>query len=62
MPRSSHKCARCGKSAIAYQQESDGTRVFLCPEHIPIEEHNALPEIRFPAKSKPTGGSKKPED
>jgi hypothetical protein len=61
MPRQSHKCARCGKPAIAYQQESDGSRIFLCPDHIPIEEHNALPEIRFPNKPKPNGGSTTPE-
>lgn len=38
-------CAICGKPAIAYSLEKDGSRTGLCVQHIPthdIDQHQAI--------------------
>jgi hypothetical protein len=30
------KCSKCGKRAIAYHLEQDGTRTDLCEDHVPV--------------------------
>jgi hypothetical protein len=38
---SRRKCISCGKPAIAYRAEADGSRTYLCLKHLPDGE--ALP-------------------
>ena len=33
-----HKCAVCGAQAVASDEGDDGELIYLCAEHIPVEE------------------------
>jgi hypothetical protein len=43
------KCVHCDKPAMAYHLEGDGSRIYLCEDHVPCgdEEHTSRPELRL---------------
>jgi hypothetical protein len=43
------RCHYCNKPAAAYRLESDGSRTYLCLDHIPVTpEADDLPELISP--------------
>jgi len=36
------KCDLCRRPAIAYRLEGDGTRTYLCDQHIPTDEEGEI--------------------
>jgi hypothetical protein len=46
-----HKCDFCGMPACAFQLRGE-EKIFLCVNHIPIEESDELPELRMPAQNR----------
>lgn len=50
-----HKCAYCDKRAVAYRLEGDGSRLYLCVNHIPggEEELTRRPKLRLVPLTQP---------
>ena len=46
-----HTCDYCKAPAVAYRLESDGSKTYLCCDHIPVNEGEELPELRSNAAS-----------
>lgn len=46
---SHRKCIYCDRPAMAYRLEGDGSRAYLCEDHIPCaeDEHTAAPKLRL---------------
>ena len=57
------KCAFCDKRAMAYRLEGDGSKLYLCPDHIPggEEELTRRPKLRLVPLSQPKPDSAKPD-
>jgi len=51
-----HKCTHCDKRAMAYRLEEDGSRIYLCVDHIPGDEQQKRPKLRLvvPPKAEET--------
>jgi len=50
------KCVHCDKRAMAYRLEGDGSRIYLCEDHVPGGEvTKGRPQLRLvvPARPKP---------
>jgi len=49
------KCAYCEKRAMAYRLEGDGSRLYLCVDHIPggEEELHRRPKLRLVPLTQP---------